>query len=69
MKFIARDGSLIVEDYSYTKSDEIYLGVIKRNTGDGGYFHFHPSISAIRLGITCRQLRDIAAKLSELNRG
>lgn len=45
----------------FNGDDDIFLGSIKLNK----YYWFHPS--ARRIPLTCRQLRDIAGKLSELN--
>lgn len=42
--------------------DEYSIGVIKK--GDDGYHRFHPIDGAVMI---CRHLKQIAAKLSELN--
>ena len=67
MEFIDQGDLLVVNDYSYLVGDDVFLGSIKTSSKDDGKFYFYPSRSLRKVGLTCRQLRDIAAKLSELN--
>tara|TARA_R110002126_G_scaffold101189_2_gene233182 strand:+ start:1884 stop:2105 length:222 start_codon:yes stop_codon:yes gene_type:complete len=50
----------------FNGDDDIFIGSIKNNKDDG-YFWFHPARG--RIPLTCKQLINIANKLSELNNG
>lgn len=48
------------DDYWFDK--EILVGALRKN--DEGYYQFHPGRKVV---LSCKMLRDIAEKLSELN--
>lgn len=50
---------------AFKGDDDVLMGALRKNEDDG-YYWLHP---ARRINFTSKMLRDIAAKLSELNRG
>jgi len=49
---------------SFNGDDDVFIGSIKRNKDDN-YYWFHPARN--RIPLSCRQLKELMNKISELN--
>lgn len=63
MEIIKSEDVYYVEDYDYVTSNEILLGVIRKD--EEGYWVFAPHR---KITMTVRQLRDLSKYISEMNK-
>ena len=66
MEFIDHDDFISCHDWDgFNGYDDVFIGSIKLNSEDG-YYWFHPARG--RIPLTCRHLRSLTEKISELNK-
>lgn len=66
MEFIDHEDFIACHDWDGFKGDDdVFIGSIKLNSEDN-YYWFHAARG--RVPLTCRQLRELTEKISELNK-